>query len=240
MREQLLDVHVHAALSHAVAGARLPHRPVPGGDGGVGHVHRARSWTLSIAAALRTSSRWPLAGEPHACSGRSPGPILKEVRERLQFLVNVGLEYLTLGRSAETLSGGEAQRIRLATQIGSRLVGVLYILDEPSIGLHQRDNERLLATLKQLRDLGNTVLVVEHDRETILRGGPHPGPGARGGAPRGRHGGPGHDRGDPGEPGLAHGAPTCGATGRSRCRWPSGARAPEAAILTYGAPGSTT
>ncbi|HLU25401.1 MAG TPA: excinuclease ABC subunit UvrA [Longimicrobiales bacterium] len=96
------------------------------------------------------------------------GPILKEVCERLRFLVNVGLEYLTLGRSAETLSGGEAQRIRLATQIGSRLVGVLYILDEPSIGLHQRDNERLLATLKQLRDLGNTVIVVEHDRDTIL------------------------------------------------------------------------
>jgi excinuclease ABC subunit A len=96
------------------------------------------------------------------------GPILKEVNERLQFLVNVGLEYLTLGRSAETLSGGEAQRIRLATQIGSRLVGVLYILDEPSIGLHQRDNERLLGTLKQLRDLGNTVLVVEHDRDTIM------------------------------------------------------------------------
>jgi excinuclease ABC subunit A len=95
------------------------------------------------------------------------GPILKEVSERLQFLTNVGLEYLTLGRSAETLSGGEAQRIRLATQIGSRLVGVLYILDEPSIGLHQRDNERLLHTLKQLRDLGNTVIVVEHDRETI-------------------------------------------------------------------------
>ncbi|HEY0024120.1 MAG TPA: excinuclease ABC subunit UvrA [Longimicrobium sp.] len=95
------------------------------------------------------------------------GPILKEVRERLSFLVNVGLEYLTLGRSAETLSGGEAQRIRLATQIGSRLVGVLYILDEPSIGLHQRDNERLLETLKALRDLGNTVLVVEHDEETI-------------------------------------------------------------------------
>ncbi|HEX6042459.1 excinuclease ABC subunit UvrA [Longimicrobium sp.] len=95
------------------------------------------------------------------------GPILKEVRERLSFLVNVGLEYLTLGRSAETLSGGEAQRIRLATQIGSRLVGVLYILDEPSIGLHQRDNQRLLETLGQLRDLGNTVLVVEHDEDTI-------------------------------------------------------------------------
>jgi excinuclease ABC subunit A len=94
-------------------------------------------------------------------------PILKEVTERLSFLTNVGLEYLTLGRSAETLSGGEAQRIRLATQIGSRLVGVLYILDEPSIGLHQRDNRRLLETLEQLRDLGNTVLVVEHDEETI-------------------------------------------------------------------------
>jgi excinuclease ABC subunit A len=95
------------------------------------------------------------------------GPILKEVRERLRFLVDVGLDYLTLGRAAESLSGGEAQRIRLATQIGSRLVGVLYILDEPSIGLHQRDNARLLATLRQLRDLGNTVIVVEHDEETM-------------------------------------------------------------------------
>src|SRR5213075_1204169 len=95
------------------------------------------------------------------------GPILKEVCDRLRFLDEVGLDYLTLSRSAESLSGGEAQRIRLATQIGSRLVGVLYILDEPSIGLHQRDNARLLATLKELRDLGNTVLVVEHDEETI-------------------------------------------------------------------------
>ncbi|HEX7118078.1 MAG TPA: excinuclease ABC subunit UvrA [Longimicrobiales bacterium] len=119
--------------------------------------------------------RAPAAGAPVAAAHAAEtlpaeiaGPILKEVRERLQFLVNVGLDYLTLGRSAETLSGGEAQRIRLATQIGSRLVGVLYILDEPSIGLHQRDNERLLATLKQLRDLGNTVIVVEHDQDTIL------------------------------------------------------------------------
>jgi excinuclease ABC subunit A len=96
-------------------------------------------------------------------------PILKEVRERLGFLVNVGLDYLTLDREAGTLSGGEAQRIRLATQIGSQLVGVLYILDEPSIGLHQRDNKRLLSTLERLRDLGNTVVVVEHDRETIER-----------------------------------------------------------------------
>jgi excinuclease ABC subunit A len=93
--------------------------------------------------------------------------ILKEVTERLGFLCNVGLDYLTLNRAASTLSGGEAQRIRLATQIGSRLVGVLYILDEPSIGLHQRDNRKLLNTLVELRDIGNTVLVVEHDRETI-------------------------------------------------------------------------
>ncbi|MCC7133490.1 MAG: excinuclease ABC subunit UvrA, partial [Gemmatimonadales bacterium] len=91
----------------------------------------------------------------------------KEIHDRLSFLRDVGLEYLTLGRAAGSLSGGESQRIRLATQIGSRLVGVLYILDEPSIGLHQRDNERLLRTLKELRDLGNTVLVVEHDEDTI-------------------------------------------------------------------------
>ena len=96
--------------------------------------------------------------------------ILKEIRARIDFLVNVGVEYLTLDRSAQTLSGGEAQRIRLATQIGSQLVGVLYILDEPSIGLHQRDNRRLLNTLTRLRDIGNTVLVVEHDQETIEHG----------------------------------------------------------------------
>ncbi len=93
--------------------------------------------------------------------------ILKEINKRLQFLIDVGLEYLTLARSAGTLSGGEAQRIRLATQIGSGLTGVLYILDEPSIGLHQRDNERLLNTLKKLRDLGNTLIVVEHDEDTM-------------------------------------------------------------------------
>jgi len=93
--------------------------------------------------------------------------ILREIRSRLQFLVNVGLDYLTLSRSAGTLSGGEAQRIRLATQVGSRLTGVLYVLDEPSIGLHQRDNDRLLQTLKDMRDLGNTLIVVEHDEDTI-------------------------------------------------------------------------
>ncbi|WP_417532440.1 excinuclease ABC subunit UvrA [Marinobacter lipolyticus] len=111
--------------------------------------------------------------------------ILKEVRQRLQFLVNVGLEYLTLERSADTLSGGEAQRIRLASQIGAGLVGVMYILDEPSIGLHQRDNDRLLATLTHLRDLGNTVIVVEHDEDAI-RAADHvidigPGAGVHGG-----------------------------------------------------------
>ena len=111
--------------------------------------------------------------------------ILKEIRERLGFLSNVGVEYLTLDRTTGTLSGGEAQRIRLATQIGSQLVGVLYILDEPSIGLHQRDNRRLLDTLLRLRDLGNTVLVVEHDRDTIRAADwiVDLGPGA------GRHGG---------------------------------------------------
>ena len=95
--------------------------------------------------------------------------ILKEIRARLGFMESVGLDYLTLDRSAGTLSGGEAQRIRLATQIGSQLVGVLYVLDEPTLGLHQRDNERLLATLRHLRDLGNTLLVVEHDEQTILQ-----------------------------------------------------------------------
>jgi excinuclease ABC subunit A len=105
----------------------------------------------------------PLTSKQKAIAER----ILKEITERLFFLVNVGLDYLTLNRSAVTLSGGEAQRIRLATQVGSRLVGVLYVLDEPSIGLHPRDNARLLDTLKGLRDLGNTVLVVEHDDETI-------------------------------------------------------------------------
>jgi excinuclease ABC subunit A len=123
---------------------------------------------LSITEALEFFESVPVRND--GTPGLDPqiaAPILKEVRERLRFLNDVGLEYLTLGRSAESLSGGEAQRIRLATQIGSRLVGVLYILDEPSIGLHQRDNARLLNTLRQLRDLGNTVIVVEHDEETM-------------------------------------------------------------------------
>jgi excinuclease ABC subunit A len=122
----------------------------------------------SVADALGFFESVPVRSASHpGLDAGVAGPILKEVRERLKFLVDVGLDYLTINRSAESLSGGEAQRIRLATQIGSRLVGVLYILDEPSIGLHQRDNGRLLSTLKQLRDLGNTVIVVEHDEETI-------------------------------------------------------------------------
>src|SRR3989454_5698763 len=145
---------------------------------------------LPVTDALAFFESIPLRGNGRTGGGLDPEiarPILKEVNDRLRFLRNVGLEYLTLGRSADSLSGGEAQRIRLATQIGSRLVGVLYILDEPSIGLHQRDNARLLETLRELRDLGNTVLVVEHDEETI-RAADHVldlGPRA------GRHGGEG-------------------------------------------------
>jgi len=130
------------------------------------NIVEANSWPVS------TTLEWvkkisgknsPLTAKQKTIAER----VIKEIHERLNFLVNVGLNYLTLNRSATTLSGGEAQRIRLATQVGSRLVGVLYVLDEPSIGLHPRDNSRLLETLKGLRDLGNTVLVVEHDDETI-------------------------------------------------------------------------
>ena len=119
--------------------------------------------TSSVEAALDYFLSLELSGR----RGTIAEKILKEIQARLRFLVDVGLNYLTLDRSAETLSGGEAQRIRLASQIGAGLVGVMYILDEPSIGLHQRDNERLLRTLTHLRDLGNTVLVVEHDEEAI-------------------------------------------------------------------------
>jgi excinuclease ABC subunit A len=121
-------------------------------------VLQSLEWAKRLAG-----SESPLSNRQKAISDR----LLKEIISRLGFLVNVGLDYLTLHRSASSLSGGEAQRIRLATQVGSRLVGVLYVLDEPSIGLHPRDNNRLLDTLKGLRDLGNTVLVVEHDDDTI-------------------------------------------------------------------------
>jgi len=137
--------------------------------------------SLSIKEASRVFSRLKLTRKERSIARR----ILKEIQERLQFLVNVGLDYLTLDREAGSLSGGEGQRIRLATQIGSQLVGVLYVLDEPSIGLHQRDNYRLLRTLKELRDLGNTVLVVEHDEKTIMEADYvvdlGPGAGERGG-----------------------------------------------------------
>lgn len=119
--------------------------------------------SMSVEAAHAYFNELHLSG----AKGEIAEKILKEIRERLQFLVNVGLDYLTLNRSSDTLSGGEAQRIRLASQIGAGLVGVMYILDEPSIGLHQRDNDRLLKTLFHLRDLGNTVLVVEHDEDAI-------------------------------------------------------------------------
>ncbi len=137
--------------------------------------------SLPIARALQAARRITLTGRELTIAGR----ISHEIIERLEFLDNVGLGYLSLGRSAATLSGGEGQRIRLATQIGSKLRGVLYVLDEPSIGLHHRDNGRLLAALENLRDLGNTVLVVEHDEETIRRADYviDLGPGA------GRHGG---------------------------------------------------
>jgi excinuclease ABC subunit A len=136
---------------------------------------------LPIARALDAARKIKLTGREQTIAGR----IAHEITQRLEFLHNVGLGYLSLGRSAATLSGGEGQRIRLATQIGSKLRGVLYVLDEPSIGLHHRDNGRLLAALENLRDLGNTVLVVEHDEETIRRADYviDLGPGA------GRHGG---------------------------------------------------
>ena len=118
---------------------------------------------LSITEALQWSKNINIQGASEIIAH----PILKEINERLRFLIDVGLNYLTMSRAAGTLSGGEAQRIRLATQIGSGLVGVLYVLDEPSIGLHQRDNSRLIRTLHHLRDLGNTLIVVEHDEETI-------------------------------------------------------------------------
>ena len=161
------------------------------------------------------------------------GKILKEIQDRLRFLANVGIGYLNLSRGAASLSGGESQRIRLATQIGSKLMGVLYVLDEPSIGLHQRDNRKLIDTLVSMRDLGNTVIVVEHDEETIRSADwvidLGPGAGLHGGriVARGSAGGPGADSriadgqvpdrrtGDPDSGtaprGLRQGASWCGA-----------------------------
>src|SRR5207253_4619393 len=136
---------------------------------------------LPLARASQTVSKLRFTEREEKVAGR----VVREIAERLEFLNAVGLGYISLDRSAATLSGGEGQRIRLATQIGSKLRGVLYVLDEPSIGLHHRDNDRLLKALEALRDLGNTVLVVEHDEETIRRADYviDLGPGA------GRHGG---------------------------------------------------
>ena len=162
---------------------------------------------------------------------------MREISERLAFLENVGIGYLSLARSARSLSGGEAQRIRLATQIGSSLVGVMYVLDEPSIGLHQRDNEKLIGTLDRLRDLGNTVIVVEHDEGTMLAADHivDLGPGA------GEHGGHVIAAGTAGEgrqgPGLADRPVPLRASAGSRCRR-SGAN--PAASWSCAAPASTT
>ena len=130
----------------------------------VGGININEFCNLSVGAALDFVDALQLTEREQMIAAQ----VLKEIRARLGFLVNVGLEYLTLSRASATLSGGESQRIRLATQIGSSLMGVLYILDEPSIGLHQRDNDRLIETLQRLRDLGNTLIVVEHDEDTIL------------------------------------------------------------------------
>lgn len=130
----------------------------------VGGINITQLTRMSVTAALEFFAQLELSERDMMIAGR----IIKEINERLGFLKSVGLEYLTLSRPAGSLSGGESQRIRLATQIGSSLIGVLYILDEPSIGLHQRDNDKLIATLKRLRDLGNTLIIVEHDEDTML------------------------------------------------------------------------
>jgi excinuclease ABC subunit A len=164
MRERISEF-MSERICPACGGARLRSEALAVTIGGVNiveatqwHVLRTLEWVRKLSA-----PETPLNARQQVIARR----VLKEIQDRLGFLVDVGLDYLTLQRSAGSLSGGEAQRIRLATQIGSRLMGVLYVLDEPSIGLHPRDNNRLLTTLKGLRDLGNTVLVVEHDAETI-------------------------------------------------------------------------
>ncbi len=158
-REQI-EQYMREVSCPACGGARLKPESLAVTVSGM---NIAELCALSIRNAVVSVAELELNDREHLIADR----VLKEVRERMQFLLDVGLDYLSLGRSAGTLSGGEAQRIRLASQIGSGLVGVLYVLDEPSIGLHQRDNQRLIGTLLRLRDLGNTVIVVEHDEETI-------------------------------------------------------------------------
>ncbi len=155
-----IERYMSFAPCHACGGARLRPEALAVRVAGAG---LAEVSALPVRAALDWFERLALSER----DARIAGKVLREVRDRLSFLVAVGLDYLTLDRMAGTLSGGESQRIRLATQVGSKLMGVLYVLDEPSIGLHQRDNRRLLETLKGMRDLGNTVVVVEHDEETI-------------------------------------------------------------------------
>ncbi len=155
-----LESYLREVPCPACKGARLRPESLAVTVGGLS-IHELCS--LPIGRAVEVVGSLELSDRDHLIADR----VLREVHERMQFLLDVGLDYLTLARSATTLSGGEAQRIRLASQIGSGLVGVLYVLDEPSIGLHPRDNQRLIATLLRLRDLGNTVLVVEHDEETI-------------------------------------------------------------------------
>ncbi len=162
LREEMAKFQ-SAAACESCAGNRLKPEALAVKIGGR-HISEITELSILQAAEWFTALDTQLSAKHKEISQR----ILKEINERLRFLVDVGLEYLTLARSAGTLSGGESQRIRLASQIGSGLTGVLYVLDEPSIGLHQRDNARLLATLKNLRDLGNSVLVVEHDEEAIL------------------------------------------------------------------------
>ena len=144
-----------------------------------------------VAMSVEDAESWLIGLDLDDKDSEIAGPVLREIEERLKFMSNVGIEYLTLDRRANTLSGGEAQRIRLASQLGSKLVGSLYVLDEPTIGLHQRDNDRLIKTLLDLRDLGNTILVVEHDEDTIAAADYliDIGPGA------GRHGGGARRRG---------------------------------------------
>ena len=166
--EILVDARGDRALYHRRALRGLPRLPAEArGAGGQDRRPAYRRGHRAFDPQRRgTGSKTCRRGSTTSRT-RSPTRILKEIRERLHFLVDVGLDYLTLSRNSGTLSGGEGQRIRLASQIGSGLTGVLYVLDEPSIGLHQRDNDRLLATLRHLRDLGNTVIVVEHDEDAI-------------------------------------------------------------------------
>ena len=161
-----VDAPVVPALLPRVAVPRVQ-RPAPAPRIARGACWRTRASSTSARMTVGEANRYFASLGLRGARAQIAGEILKEVNARLGFLLDVGLDYLTLDRAAATLSGGEAQRIRLASQLGSELSGVMYVLDEPSIGLHQRDNLRLIATLRRLRDLGNTVIVVEHDAETI-------------------------------------------------------------------------